>query len=51
MSKRNPLEDGNLSSIDNMNDEELGITLNYLISNVNTSQIPNDYKAIIRKQI
>ena len=35
----------------NMNGEELGITLNYIISNVNTSQIPNDYKAIIRKQI
>ena len=35
----------------NMNGEELGITLNYFLSNVDTSQIPNDYKNIIRKQL
>jgi len=35
----------------NMNGEELGITLNYFLSSVDTSQIPNDYKNIIRKQL
>jgi len=35
----------------NMNGEELGITLNYFLSNVDTSQIPSDYKNIIRKQL
>ena len=35
----------------NMNGEELGITLNYFLSNVDTSQIPNDYNNIIRKQL
>ena len=35
----------------NMNGEDLGFTLNYFLSNVDTSQIPNDYKNIIRKQL
>lgn len=35
----------------NMNGEELGIVMNYLISNFDTSKIPSDYKNIIRKQL
>jgi len=35
----------------NMNGEELGITLNYLLSSVDTTQIPSDYKNMIRKQL
>lgn len=35
----------------NMSGEELGITLNYLLSSVDTSQIPSDYKNMIRKQL
>ena len=35
----------------NMNAEELGITLNHLLSNVDTNKIPSDYKNIIRKQL
>ena len=34
-----------------MNGDELAIVLNHLLNNINTSQIPNDYKAIIRKQL
>ena len=35
----------------NMNGEELGITLNYFLSSIDTTQIPSDYKNIIRKQL
>jgi len=35
----------------NMNGEELGITLNYFLSNIDTSQIPSDYKNIIRRKL
>jgi hypothetical protein len=35
----------------NMNGEELGITLNYFLNTIDTSQIPSDYKNIIRKQL
>jgi hypothetical protein len=35
----------------NMNGEELGIVLNYFLSSVDTTQIPYDYKTIIRKKI
>jgi len=35
----------------NLSGEELGIVLNYLLSSIDTSQIPSDYKNIIRKQL
>lgn len=42
-----------IKSIDssNLSGEEVGIILNYLMSSVNTSKIPSDYKNIIRKQL
>jgi len=33
----------------NLSGEEIGIVLNYLMMNIETSQIPRDYKNIIRK--
>lgn len=35
----------------NFSSEEIGIVLNFLITNINTTDIPNDYKNIIRKQL
>ena len=34
-----------------LNGEELGILINYLVSNLDTTSIPSDYKNIIRKQL
>lgn len=36
---------------ENLNGEELGIVLNYFLKNINTEEIPSDYKNIIRKAI
>lgn len=38
-------------SSSNLNGEELGIMLNHLVQNLDTSAIPSDYKNIIRKQL
>jgi hypothetical protein len=35
----------------NLSGEEVGIVLNHLLSNIDSSQIPIDYKNIIRKQL
>jgi hypothetical protein len=35
----------------NLSGEEIGIVLNYLVMNIETSQIPSDYKNIIRKSL
>lgn len=35
----------------NLNGEEYGIVLNFLVSNLDTSTIPSDYKNMIRKKI
>lgn len=35
----------------NLNGEEAGIVLNHLVSNLDTSKIPSDYKNIIKKQL
>lgn len=42
-----------IDSIDsiNLSSEELGIVLNHLLDNLDTSNIPHDYKNIIRKKI
>ena len=34
-----------------MNGEELGIMINHLLSKIDTSQLPSDYKNIIRKKL
>lgn len=47
--KLNDLIDSMGSS--NMNGDELGITLNYLLGKIDTKQIPMDYKNMIRKQL
>ena len=38
-------------SSSNLNGEEAGIVLNYLLSSLDTSSIPSDYKNMIRKQL
>lgn len=35
----------------NLNGEELGIVLNYIITNIDTNQLPNDYKRIIKGRL
>ena len=35
----------------NLSSEEVGIVMNYIVSNINTSNVPMDYKNIIRKQL
>jgi len=34
----------------NLNGEEVGIILNYIVANLNTNEIPNDYKRVIKSK-
>jgi len=35
----------------NLSGEEVGIVLNFLLGNIDSSQLPSDYKNILRKQL